>query len=65
MELLCHRYGKMVTKFRDPKFLFKLLTYMYKRKTIWKKINPDTKDNFSIAKGFLAIFSRAKAPVLS
>ena len=28
IELLCHRYGKIVDKFRDPKFLSKLLGYI-------------------------------------
>ncbi len=28
IELLCHKYGKNVDKFRDPKFLAKLLNYI-------------------------------------
>lgn len=28
IELLCHKYGKIVDKFRDPKFLAKLLSYI-------------------------------------
>jgi hypothetical protein len=28
IELLCHKYGKIVDKFRGPKFLTKLLNYI-------------------------------------
>jgi len=28
IELLCHKYGKNVDKFREPKFLTKLLSYI-------------------------------------
>jgi len=65
IELLCHKYGKIVGRFREPKFLTKLLNYLEKRKMLKKKSNVDTKGAFNIAKGLLAAFSRTKAPVLN
>ena len=59
IELLCQKYSKNVPKFRDPKFIGKLLTYIEKRKTQKKKIAE--KGALNIAKGFLAAFSRGKS----
>ena len=65
IELLCIKYCKNVSKFRDPKFLNKLLNYIERRKTLKKKINAESKGALNIAKGFLAAFSRGKGPSLN
>jgi hypothetical protein len=64
IELLCQKFGKTTTKFKDIKLLSKLLSFIEKRKSIRKKNNNDSKGTFNIAKGFLAAFSR-KNPILN
>ena len=63
IELLCIKYSKTVQKFRDPKFLNKLLLYLEKRKTIKKKSSE--KGALNIAKGLFAAFSRGKGTTLN
>jgi hypothetical protein len=65
IELLCHKYCRNVPKFKDTKFLSKLLAHIEKRKTIRKKSNSEGKGALNIAKGFLAAFSRGKNPTLN
>ena len=64
IELLCQKYCKIVNKFRDPKFLTKLLLHIERRKTNKKK-SSENKGALNIAKGFLAAFSRGKGPSLN
>mgnify|MGYP003485117089 CR=1 FL=1 len=64
IELLCQKFGKTTTKFRDLKLLSKLLNFIEKRKSLKKKNSNETKSTFNIAKGFLAAFTR-KNPILS
>ena len=65
IELLCHRFGKHVARFKEPALLKRLLTYLEKRKFNKKKSSPEKNTLNSLAKGFLAIFSTRKNPTLS
>jgi hypothetical protein len=62
--LLCQQYGKNVPKFKDPKFITKLLAHIEKRKTKKKKDSSD-KGAFGLAKGIFNVLTNKKAPALN
>jgi len=63
---LCQRYGKDTLKFKDPKFIAALLSYIEKRKAQKKKLSAEGKPSLnSIAKGIFAALTTKKAPILN
>jgi hypothetical protein len=66
IELLCQRYGKDSPKFKEPKLIAALLSYIEKRKAQKKKQATEGKASLnSIAKGIFAALTTKRAPILT